>query len=156
MAKNKTIGTVTEVEAMDANAILIQELKAEIAEKNATITAHSATIAELDSKVTNLSAELEKVRTESETARMFIPANIIRRCNARRGQIVSHCPHIEGSDKIKGSAVKTGKQSEGKDRDLSSLSMEDRKRCDYLRGGVELAHKLEKFAGDWKVMAKES
>ena len=160
MAKNKTIGTAAaEVKAMDANAILIQELKAEIESKDAIISSNSATIAELKGKVSDLSAQAKQATEQAEQATIELAklplAKILASCKSRGGQLLAKLGESERQRltvSLKHATVKETTIAAMADK----LTVKEQKTLAYIAKLENTARSLVTLWSQWGSNAKEN
>ena len=159
MAKNKTIGTATaEVKAMDANAILIQELKAEIEGANALLSIKNSTIAELQGRVSDLSAQAKQATEQAEQATIELAklplAKILASCKSRGGQLLAKLGESERQRltvSLKYATVKETTIAEMADK----LTVKEQKTLAYIAKLENTARSLVTLWSDWGSKAKE-
>lgn len=157
--KNNVIGTTTaEVEAMDANAILIQELKAEIESKNAIISSNSAHIAELQGRVSDLSEIAKQATEQAEQASLELAklplAKILASCKSRGGQLLAKLGESERQRltvSLKNATVKETTIVAMADK----LTVKEQKTLAYIAKLENTARSLVTLWSEWGSKAKE-
>ena len=158
--KNKTTETAaTEVEAMDANAILIQELRNELENKNALLTREYAHLSELQSLIIQEREKAEQATERAEQASLELAklplAKILASCKSRGGQLLAKLGESERQRltvSLKYATVKETTIAEMADK----LTVKEQKTLAYIAKLENTARSLVTLWSEWGSKAKEN
>ena len=144
---------------MDANSILIEELKAEIEGANALLSIKNSTIADLQGKVSDLSAQIKQATEQAEQASLELAklplAKILASCKSRGGQLLAKLGESERQRltvSLKNATVKETTIAAMADK----LTVKEQKTLAYIAKLENTARSLVTLWSQWGSNAKEN